>query len=382
MTVISLAGSFHRFGFSFLSVFCVLLLQSATGRKLKFVLLVMRHGDRTPLGTFPTDQYKEDIWPQGFGQLTTLGMQQQHQTGEFLRKRYSQFLSAEYNRKEIYVRSTDVDRTIMSAQANLAGLFPPTGWQIWNEQIPWQPIPVHTVPLKDDKLLHFPLRNCVRYRKLMKETMRTPEVQDKIKSKMEEFTTLAFYSGYDVQTLLDLNNHTLWNIYDALYVQMAHRYKLPHWVTWSSYKRMRQMKEILTFGLNAMFGVHKREEKSRLQGGVLVKDILEKITNASQPASKTKMVMYSAHDTTIVALQMALQGSLTELPKYAACYLFELYQESNSEHTVEMYFRRSFLTKQPTPVILPGCSAACPLEKFKQLVSPIIPNNWEDECNN
>lgn len=41
----------------------------------------------------------------------------------------------------------------MSAQATLAGLFPPNGEQIWNENIDWQPVPVHTVPLKYDYTL-------------------------------------------------------------------------------------------------------------------------------------------------------------------------------------------------------------------------------------
>lgn len=47
---------------------------------------------------------------------------------------------------QIFIRSTDYDRTLMSAEANLAGLYPPEKQQMFNPNISWQPIPVHTVP--------------------------------------------------------------------------------------------------------------------------------------------------------------------------------------------------------------------------------------------
>jgi lysosomal acid phosphatase len=60
-----------------------------------------------------------------------------------------------YSREDIYVQSTDVDRTLMSAGSNLAGLYPPEGAQIWNENINWQPIPIHTVPeIKDEVIIY------------------------------------------------------------------------------------------------------------------------------------------------------------------------------------------------------------------------------------
>ena len=50
-----------------------------------------------------------------------------------------------YSSDEVFVRSTDIDRTLMSAESHLAGLFPPTDDQLWNPSLQWQPIPVHTV---------------------------------------------------------------------------------------------------------------------------------------------------------------------------------------------------------------------------------------------
>ena len=47
---------------------------------------------------------------------------------------------------QMYVRSTDVNRCLMSAQSVLASLFPPEGDQKWDESLDWQPVPVHTVP--------------------------------------------------------------------------------------------------------------------------------------------------------------------------------------------------------------------------------------------
>lgn len=43
----------------------------------------------------------------------------------------------------------------MSAQANMAGLYPPDEQQTWREDIKWQPIPIHTKPVADDPVCLF-----------------------------------------------------------------------------------------------------------------------------------------------------------------------------------------------------------------------------------
>lgn len=107
-----------------------------------------------PTFIYPTDPYDLSYWPGPLGALTVRGMQQHFALGKWIRNRYGNcLLSEQYTANEIYIRSTDVDRAIQSAQANLAGLYAPLGNQIWNPDLLWQPIPVHSVPAADDWLV-------------------------------------------------------------------------------------------------------------------------------------------------------------------------------------------------------------------------------------
>lgn len=70
--------------------------------------------------------------------------------GEWLRNRYDNFLPKKYSLNDIYVLSSDKDRTIMSALCVLAALYDPIQEDVWNQNLLWQPIPVHTLPEKYD----------------------------------------------------------------------------------------------------------------------------------------------------------------------------------------------------------------------------------------
>ena len=73
--------------------------------------------------------------------------------GEYLRKRYNDFLGETYLPEILYARSTDFDRTKMSLQLILAALFPPRNIQKWHNTLNWQPIPIKSVELNNDDLL-------------------------------------------------------------------------------------------------------------------------------------------------------------------------------------------------------------------------------------
>ncbi|XP_010610728.1 lysosomal acid phosphatase isoform X4 [Fukomys damarensis] len=285
------------------------------------VLRLYRHGDRSPVKTYPKDPHQEEEWPQGFGQLTKEGMQQHWELGQALRQRYHGFLNASYCRQEVYVRSTDFDRTLMSAEANLAGLFPPDGTQRFNPNISWQPIPVHTVPLAEDRLLKFPLGPCPRYEQLQNETRQTAEYQNEIAQNTQFLAMVANETG-----LADLTLETVWNVYDTLFCEQTHGLLLPPWASAQTMQRLSRLKD---FSFRFLFGIHEQATKARLQGGVLLAQIRKNLTLMATTSQLPKLLVYSAHDTTLVALQMALDVYNGAQAPYASCHIFELYQEDS-----------------------------------------------------
>ncbi|XP_039610845.1 lysosomal acid phosphatase [Polypterus senegalus] len=345
----------------------------AESRQLRFVSLLYRHGDRSPIKSFPTDPHQESAWPQGFGQLTQEGMRQHFGLGQTLRKRYQGFLGEQYQRQEIFVRSTDYDRTLMSAEANLAGLFPPNGSQVFNSNISWQPIPVHTVQESEDRLLSFPLPNCPRYDLLINETKKTEEYVNLTTSNKKFLEMVANKTG-----LNDVSLQSVWSVHDTLFCEQVHGMTMPDWVTTEVMQKLKILKD---FSFSFMFGIYKREEKARLQGGVLLGHILKNISEAANASASDalKLIMYSAHDTTVVALQMALDVYNGKQAPYASCHIFELYKEDNGTFTVSMYYRNES-DHEPYPLKLPNCVQFCPLQDFIHLTKSVISMDQEKEC--
>ena len=165
------------------------------------VHLVWRHGDRTPISPYPNDPYKDYQWPGGLGQLTKRGMRRHLELGRWLRQRYTDWLSPTYDRAEVVIRSTDVDRTLMSALSNLAGLFPPQGEQVWDEELAWQPIPVHTVPQDEDYLLSSHA-HCPRFEELQKEIESGEWMRDIYTSNRDLFEYVSLNAGENITNIV------------------------------------------------------------------------------------------------------------------------------------------------------------------------------------
>lgn len=125
---------------------------------LIFAVDIIRHGDRTPIVPLGSVNYQ---WQEGPGQLTAEGMQQEYKMGLLFRKKYVEqehLLPDHYEPGTMYVRSTDYDRTLMSAQSLLMGLYPPGTGPNSSDSIPalphaFQPIPIFSAPSKSDEVI-------------------------------------------------------------------------------------------------------------------------------------------------------------------------------------------------------------------------------------
>ncbi|PAA49984.1 hypothetical protein BOX15_Mlig003826g1, partial [Macrostomum lignano] len=217
-----LSVSIHRL----LLLLCALVGMATT--ELVHVSVLFRHGHRSPVQLLPSQNFTVDnYWKDGLGELTNIGKMNEFNLGQFLRKRYDAFLGSRYNSSAHYVRSTDFDRTLMSAQSCLAGLFPPVGDQRWNSQLPWQPIPVHTVPKAKDYLLEAPDFPC-------------PERERQFKQVNADPARLQFYRPYadflkrlSAGAGMAVTPASVHKVLDTLWINKVEGLPAPAWLNYS-----------------------------------------------------------------------------------------------------------------------------------------------------
>ena len=346
---------------------------------LKTLGILHRHGDRSPITAYPNDPFGDlAYWPDGWGQLTIDGKKRLYKLGQFVRRRYSNFLTD--NPMEVHARSSGVNRCMQSIAMLLAATYPPKGHWKWNENLPWQPFPIMTRPKEGDGML-YPAANCPAMEKERERVHQSEEYQNFMKEHADLFSHVSKNSGVNITSIKNAEY-----IFDDLQIERANGLKLPDWVKDEIYK---QLQHVYDMSFYFEFNTPKLQ---RLRTGLFFKDLLSnfnvtKYQSVYEPEEfdgyPKKFFLYASHDTLIAGALSSLQQFNKLAPPYAATLLFELHHINNSDF-IDIYYLNETYSEKPYQLTPPGCKAPpnpCLLNDFANAIDPIIPEDWESECN-
>ncbi|XP_014239519.1 testicular acid phosphatase homolog [Cimex lectularius] len=339
------------------------------------VSLVYRHGERTPTWFGKDDAYKDiKYWPEGYGQLTKEGMLHHYKLGEWLRLSYAHLIpNPKLRTRSMCTQSSIYDRTIMSALSSLAGMFPPEESGKFTD-LKWQPTPVYTESLKTDKLVAMEDIECRSYDKEFKNFLESEELK-KLNKFVDLVENITESTGLSITT-----TDRLRVVYSTLLIYEMAGLELPAWSN-GVYPELLKKASDFTFLLPTY-----TTKMKRLKSGPLLKTIIktfdEKINNDESRMQKcTNITAYSTH-ANIVANFLNTLGVFNRLtPPFAAMVLVELRQLENNYYVDVLYKNQTDPYHDPHVLQVPGCDIKCPFDKFKQLLAPVTPDDWDKECN-
>lgn len=343
-------------------------LQSAK-ENLLMVLETFRHGAREPIyGWWNAKDSKH------WGELTPVGMRQHYNLGRALRKIYieeNQFLSPNFNPEEMFVQSTDVNRTIVSVLSQLYGFYPlgsgpklPEGLNTSFEEPPFaylektketdfglpfafQPIPVHSIPYNQDFMLRswdFSICNVSQdiYKQIQNSDV-YKQMNVDYKQTLEEVGNMLNLTKTQIEhlTINDVSD-----IYDVFMTDIWSNKPLPQNISKELWTNMTVIYNFVIYyylgGIN---------EISRFYSTPFFREIIKSFdAKLANPKNPLKWKTYSAHDWTVATFTTALNltnyqcteelirtGKTNAIncflfPDYATNLLFELSEEDGQNY--------------------------------------------------
>lgn len=319
------------------------LLEAPAHTKIDYMVTDLEGGPRPPAPV--EDSYRAKILTGGTypGQLTTIGMQQLYDLGVRLRKKYIQeepFLTPTFNPKEVYIRSTNIVRTIESAKCLVAGLFQQEQAGV-----------VSILTDKAEKEVLYPNYHGCKLLKMLignrwAESSTLPDIAADLQNIQEDL-------GVDAQQRLDFIL-----IRDDMVARETHGLPLPTVLEqWRSTIEQR--------AVDMIYHIYEPSKRQNLQMCVgpllnmLVTNMEDKIQSSPSKQDR-KLFLYSVHDTTLMPCLMALGVFDMKWPPYAADITLELYQH---RQTNQHYVKVSYIDQDQK---IPGCSDIyCPIDEFK-----------------
>ncbi|KAE9551899.1 hypothetical protein FO519_004890 [Halicephalobus sp. NKZ332] len=308
-----------------------------------------RHGQRAPTTylKFPTeDLHVLDNFTLDLGEMTLTGIRQEYNLGINLKEQYGDFIG-EYKSKDSRFIAGNDNRTIASALALLAGLFPPEKKHIWNPDLLWNPIPVHTEELVD--AVSFGVFNlCGR----IEEAVLVSE-------KFEEILDSLGDVRYVIGNLTGINITDAWELDRS---KIADILKPPEWA------RDPYFIEKVTGWLNQ---IH-----------IFLIDLIEDRSGAWH-FDQIVGNLEQYHDTNIMAIARYLKlksPARTKLQDYGSFLAVELHELTPDEFYVEFWLHPD-LNGSKHYVEIEDCPTPCMYPKFRNLRERQSSAQWYLACH-
>lgn len=342
--------------------------------ELQAVNVLFRHGDRTPDDTdsekYPTDPYLDyDYYPLGRGQLTNQGKRREYALGKFLRTNYGKFLSDVYTKESVSSISSEYDRTKMSLQLVLAGLFPPNKEQRWNLLLNWQPIPTDYVRRYEDNI--FLAEECPLYLIEYDKALESPEGQRELSKFSELMDKLTKWTGKNISTPWDM-----YYLYHTLMAEYSYGLTLPDWAYTVFPKGELWNGTVLAYDAASATPLLRR-----LNAGTYLRMVTKTMLNimSGVATDERKIYLYSGHESNVAAVMQALQVYYPHVPEYSSAVILELH-EINHRYYVKVLNYMGIPAKV-LDLQIPGCEMMCPIDKFLELIGDVLPTDEELICD-
>ena len=361
----------------------LLIATSLSADKLVFLMTHFRHGARAPQKYYDEVNHLDYVlesWKNP-GELTPIGQRMHYALGLHNREKYIdqlKFLSNQFDPHEILIYSTRLNRTLLSAACHLQGLYPPgTGGKITEAQkdnaVPQVKLsddvkkilnelnlnslpngtsvaPIRMINDNDKKMIIYDIPDCLWKRDEMREInyKNSKELQNIVQSFSDKYSgTLNQMYGkentYDIDfvdnfcdafisaktELLKMEKLSSTNINQTELLNTCFEFMKLNFRDWISGDEERTLPTLEVSKLMREFIHYMRQ---RINADINKENITAKLEDFSRP----KMLMISAHDSTVSMWEMFLikvfynnDKTKYTYPKFASQLTFEVFVDDS-----------------------------------------------------
>ncbi|XP_072160531.1 lysosomal acid phosphatase [Bemisia tabaci] len=354
---------------------------------LRFVSMVLRHGNRAPLFTYPSDPYanRTIYWPEGEGELLNIGRRGLLKLGRFLRERYGSFLPSTFNASQVRTLSIEFNRCVESAECLLTGLYPPNGEHA-SHNLSCRSFPISVVPREEDDecIPDAPdiWRPCEKFVEEFKNALDS-YVFKQVEKKLDVLDYVSDNIGQKLNVSLD-GFYMMGALYDTLFAQSKAGLELPEWTK-------KVFPEELAFFINVLFSsMTQTPTQRRLNNGILINEILStmEMRRSRGGAFNRLFDLFSATDLTIHSLWRSMGVRKTvPLPGYGATMIFELHEIAGN-YFVKALYKNAAEDDELRTINFSGCendeqhnqNNMCGLDTLRKLMENATITDLDKEC--